>query len=63
MTKSQAEQAVDNWFAGRGWKVFPFQRAVWKAAQAGQSGLLRGTGGRATPVLVPTPWALGWVYA
>jgi ATP-dependent Lhr-like helicase len=23
MSKSQAEQAVDAWFAGRGWKVFP----------------------------------------
>jgi ATP-dependent Lhr-like helicase len=38
MSKSQAEQAVDAWFAARGWKVFPFQRAVWKAALAGQSG-------------------------
>lgn len=45
MTRSQAEQAVDSWFAGRGWKVFPFQRAVWKAALAGQSGLLHANTG------------------
>jgi ATP-dependent Lhr-like helicase len=45
MSKSQAEQAVDAWFAERGWKVFPFQRAVWKAALAGQSGLLHANTG------------------
>jgi ATP-dependent Lhr-like helicase len=45
VTKSQAETAVDHWFAGRGWKVFPFQRAVWKAALAGQSGLLHANTG------------------
>jgi ATP-dependent Lhr-like helicase len=45
MTKSQAEQAVDEWFAARAWRVFPFQRAVWKAALAGQSGLLHANTG------------------
>jgi ATP-dependent Lhr-like helicase len=45
MTKSQAEGAVDAWFDARGWKVFPFQRAVWKAALAGQSGLLHANTG------------------
>jgi ATP-dependent Lhr-like helicase len=45
MTRSQAESAVDAWFAGRGWKVFPFQRAVWKAALNGQSGLLHANTG------------------
>jgi ATP-dependent Lhr-like helicase len=45
MTKSQAEAAVDAWFAARDWKVFPFQRAVWKAALAGQSGLLHANTG------------------
>ncbi|HEX8606406.1 MAG TPA: ligase-associated DNA damage response DEXH box helicase [Pseudoduganella sp.] len=38
-------KAVDDWFAARGWKVFPFQRAVWKAARAGQSGMLHATTG------------------
>lgn len=45
MTKSQAESAVDAWFAARGWKVFPFQRAVWHAALKGQSGLLHANTG------------------
>jgi len=36
---------VDAWFATRGWKVFPFQRAVWKAAVAGHSGLLHANTG------------------
>ena len=37
--------AVDDWFAGRGWTVFPFQRAVWDAALAGESGMLHATTG------------------
>ncbi|HEX9172749.1 MAG TPA: ligase-associated DNA damage response DEXH box helicase [Telluria sp.] len=45
MSRSQAAQAVDAWFAARGWRVFPFQRAVWKAAVAGQSGLLHANTG------------------
>jgi ATP-dependent Lhr-like helicase len=45
MSKTQAEQAVDAWFAARGWKVFPFQRAVWHAALKGQSGLLHANTG------------------
>ena len=35
------------WFAARGWDVFPFQTQVWEAAAAGSSGLLHaptGTG-------------------
>ncbi len=45
MTKSVMATAVDSWFAARGWKVFPFQKAVWKAALAGQSGLLHANTG------------------
>jgi ATP-dependent Lhr-like helicase len=45
MSKSAAAQAVDTWFSARGWKVFPFQRAVWKAAVAGESGLLHANTG------------------
>ena len=43
--KSETAQAIDAWFSQRGWKVFPFQRAVWKAALAGQSGLLHANTG------------------
>src|SRR6195952_5509995 len=45
MSKSAAAQAIDTWFSTRGWKVFPFQRAVWKAALAGESGLLHANTG------------------
>ncbi len=45
MSKSAMAQTLDAWFAARGWKVFPFQRAVWKAAVAGQSGLLHANTG------------------
>lgn len=38
-------QAIDDWFAARKWKVFPFQRAVWRAALAGESGLLHANTG------------------
>ena len=41
----QAAQRIDSWFEARGWTVFPFQRAVWHAAVAGQSGLLHATTG------------------
>ena len=33
------------WFAVRDWKIFPFQKAVWKAALRGESGLLHATTG------------------
>ena len=34
-----------NWFAGKGWKAFKFQREVWKAIADGESGLLHATTG------------------
>jgi ATP-dependent Lhr-like helicase len=36
---------VARWFAQRGWKIFPFQRAVWRAVKEGQSGLLHASTG------------------
>ncbi|GAA4017442.1 ligase-associated DNA damage response DEXH box helicase [Actimicrobium antarcticum] len=33
------------WFKQRGWTIFPFQKAVWKAALQGRSGLLHATTG------------------
>ncbi|MEO7334937.1 MAG: ligase-associated DNA damage response DEXH box helicase [Caldimonas sp.] len=35
----------DAWFAARGWTPFPFQREVWAAMEAGESGLLHATTG------------------
>ena len=40
-------RAFRAWFAARGWEPFPFQEEVWRAAAAGESGLLHaptGTG-------------------
>ncbi|RZI64128.1 MAG: DEAD/DEAH box helicase, partial [Variovorax sp.] len=37
--------ALAAWFATRGWKPFAFQRAVWKAIAAGESGMLHATTG------------------
>ncbi len=39
------EPAVLAWMAARGWSPFDFQREVWRALQAGESGLLHATTG------------------
>ncbi len=38
-------QRLSDWFTERGWKPFAFQRAVWNAVAAGESGLLHATTG------------------
>ncbi|MCA1854827.1 ligase-associated DNA damage response DEXH box helicase [Massilia oculi] len=45
MSKNPVAERVDAWFSARGWKPFPFQRAVWKAALQGDSGLLHANTG------------------
>ena len=40
-----AKQALKRWFTERGWKPFPFQKAVWAAVGRGESGLLHATTG------------------
>lgn len=45
MSRNPVSTRIRAWFAERGWKVFPFQRAVWEAALAGQSGLLHANTG------------------
>ena len=37
--------ALNNWFAARQWKPFPFQRAVWKHHAAGRQGLIHAATG------------------
>ncbi len=39
------QTALLGWFAERNWKPFKFQREVWKAVAAGESGLLHATTG------------------
>ncbi|MFS0753970.1 ligase-associated DNA damage response DEXH box helicase [Noviherbaspirillum sp. 1P10PC] len=43
--KLTPEQAVEAWFAERGWTPFPFQRQVWQAFAEGRSGLLHAATG------------------
>ena len=45
MSKSALAQRIDDWFAAKGWSVFPFQRAVWRAAAGGQPGMLHASTG------------------
>ncbi|RLS38205.1 MAG: DNA ligase-associated DEXH box helicase, partial [Planctomycetota bacterium] len=41
----RATRQVESWFAGRKWKVFPFQKQAWKSFLSGQSGLIHATTG------------------
>jgi ATP-dependent Lhr-like helicase len=45
MPPPESGTPVARWFAQRGWKIFPFQRAVWRAVKKGQSGLLHASTG------------------
>ncbi|MBC7547544.1 MAG: DEAD/DEAH box helicase, partial [Polaromonas sp.] len=45
MPAALVKQALDGWFVERGWKPFPFQKAVWAAVGGGESGLLHATTG------------------
>lgn len=56
---------TNDWLAARGWKAFPFQRAVWRAMAAGQSGLLHATtgSGKTLAVWLGALQALGDVEA
>jgi ATP-dependent Lhr-like helicase len=40
-----AASRLDHWFTARGWRPFDFQRAVWQAHLAGESGLLHSATG------------------
>jgi ATP-dependent helicase Lhr and Lhr-like helicase len=40
-----ALERVERWFAGRGWEAFDFQREVWAAYRAGESGLIHAATG------------------
>ena len=41
-----ALMTIEQWFARRGWEPFPFQREVWQAYLAGESGLIHATNTR-----------------
>src|SRR5688572_7990287 len=37
--------ALERWFSDNGWRAFPFQREVWNAYLAGESGLIHSATG------------------
>ena len=45
LAAQRVHDAIDKWFATRGWTPSVFQRAVWQAMAKGQSGLLHATTG------------------
>ncbi|MFC3472719.1 ligase-associated DNA damage response DEXH box helicase [Massilia oculi] len=45
MSRNEVAQRLSEWYETRGWTAFPFQRAVWKAALKGESGLLHANTG------------------
>ena len=45
MSRNPVSTRIDAWLSSRGWTAFPFQRAVWKAALKGESGLLHANTG------------------
>jgi len=44
-TTDEAIARVEQWFSSRGWAPFPFQRDVWRAYLAGDSGLVHAATG------------------
>lgn len=55
--------SANAWLAARGWKPFPFQRAVWAAMGRGESGLLHATtgSGKTFAVWLGALLPLSWV--
>lgn len=45
LDQQDALRPAAEWFGGRGWAPFPFQREVWQAYLAGESGLIHATTG------------------
>jgi ATP-dependent Lhr-like helicase len=45
LPQGPAVAAIERWFAAQGWSPFPFQREVWTAYLAGESGLIHAATG------------------
>lgn len=52
---------VEKWFASRGWEPFEFQREVWNAALAGESGLIHAATGTGKTYAALFAGLLGWM--
>ena len=58
---ADARTRVDAWFAGRGWRPFAFQREVWDAYLAGESGLVHAATGTGKTLAVWIGPLLEWM--
>jgi ATP-dependent Lhr-like helicase len=56
-------RAVEGWFAERGWKPFAFQREVWHAYLAGESGLIHAATGTGKTYAVWLGPVIQWLRA
>ncbi len=45
MASNRSRKTINDWFASRGWKPFPFQKQVWEAYRKGESGLIHAATG------------------
>lgn len=59
--KSKGEEKANAFFAHRKWKVFPFQRKVWRAYAAGKSGLVHAPTGTGKTFAVWAPPLIEWI--
>ena len=60
---SAALQVMENWFHARGWQAFAFQREVWEAYAAGESGLVHAATGTGKTYAVWLAALLEWLAA
>ncbi len=54
---------ADQWFAGKGWSAFPFQRKVWRLYLEGESGLLNAPTGSGKTYAMWIPCVLDYIRA
>ncbi|HEU0014942.1 MAG TPA: ligase-associated DNA damage response DEXH box helicase [Longimicrobium sp.] len=55
-------KSLERWFASRGWKAFPFQREVWQAFLAGESGLIHAATGTGKTYAAWLGSVLEWLH-
>ena len=61
LTQMTGISPAETWFAGKGWSPFPFQREVWAAYLAGESGLLHAATGTGKTLAVWWGPLLEWL--
>ncbi len=59
--KSSGYQKIEQWFSGRGWNPFDYQREVWKAFLSGKHGLLNAPTGSGKTYALYMPVLINWI--